>query len=95
MQTLYVYYKVAAAERARCLALVDKLQAGLKAQWPALRIQAMQRPEASPDGMETWMEVYEHPGGVSQEMIASVARHAADTGLPAKRAAELFVPLRR
>jgi hypothetical protein len=94
MQTVFVYYKVPAVEHAQCLSLVARLQSALKGSWPALDIQVMQRPEASADGMETWMEVYEHPGGVTQEMIGSIAQHAAEVGLPAKRATEVFLPLR-
>jgi hypothetical protein len=95
MQTLFVYYKVPVVEHGQCLSLVTRFEAALKAQWPALQIQIMQRPEASGEGIETWMEVYDHPGGVTQEMMTSIARQAADMGLPPKRATELFIPLRR
>lgn len=93
MPTLFVYYKVALAEHAPCSALVTRLQATLQAQWPALKIEILQRPESSPEGLETWMEVYHHPGGVSPEIIAAIAQQAAAIGMPAKRATEIFVPL--
>jgi hypothetical protein len=44
--------------------------------------------------METWMEIYQHPAGVSDAAMASIAQLALDMGLPPKRAAEIFIPLR-
>jgi hypothetical protein len=95
MKILYVYYKVPAAQHARLLPLVDRLRAALQAEWPALQVQVLQRPQPSAEDVETWMEVYTHPDGVGDEIAASIARHAADVGLPAQRATEVFVPLRR
>jgi isopentenyldiphosphate isomerase len=40
------------------------------------------------------MEVYQHPQGVSDDMMAGIDRLAQEMGLPAKRAAEIFTPLR-
>ncbi|MEY3409131.1 MAG: hypothetical protein RIS02_858 [Pseudomonadota bacterium] len=54
----------------------------------------MQRPEATPEGIETWMEIYTHVQGVSQSMMDSIAVTAAAHGLPPKRMAEFFIPLR-
>jgi hypothetical protein len=54
----------------------------------------MQRPEATPDGIETWMEIYSHHQGVTQEMMDSIAAEALVHGLPPKRMSEFFIPLR-
>jgi hypothetical protein len=54
----------------------------------------MQRPDLSAEGFETWMEVYSHPEGVSAPMMAAIAELALELGLPPKRAAEIFIPLR-
>jgi hypothetical protein len=53
----------------------------------------MQRPEVSSDGLETWMEVYRYPGGITSEMIAKIAASAQDSGLPLARKVEIFIPL--
>jgi hypothetical protein len=53
----------------------------------------MQRPEVSSDGLETWMEVYRYPGGITSEMIAKIAMSAQESGLPLARKAEIFNPL--
>lgn len=95
MPTLFVYYKVPVSEHAQCLGMVTGFVSALKSQWPALEIEVLQKPEPSPEGLETWMEVYSHPGGVNPELMAAIARQAADMGLPPQRATELFVPLRR
>ena len=54
----------------------------------------MQRPEATPEGIETWMEIYNHEEGVSQDIMDSIAALANAHGLPPKRMAEFFIPLR-
>lgn len=91
--TLFVYYKLPVTEHAQWLGRVRDFQQAVVQAWPGMTVELMQRPEASPEGLETWMEVYRHPQGVSPEMMASVAASAQAHGLPRKRAAELFVPL--
>lgn len=93
-QSLFVYYKVALAERAARRAQLDWLQQAVAKQWPDVQCEAMQRPDASADGLETWMEVYRHPDGLTQGHLDSIADLAARSGLPAKRAVESFVALR-
>jgi hypothetical protein len=94
MQTLYVYYKIAAAEHAACLLRVRALEQAVRETWPALQMELMQRPQASADGLETWMEVYRHPQGVTTAMTESIAEMAKSAGLPTQRASEFFIPLR-
>jgi hypothetical protein len=40
------------------------------------------------------MEVYHHPQGLSDDMMIGIERLAQEMGLPAKRASEVFTPLR-
>jgi hypothetical protein len=93
MITLFVYYKLPVSEHAQWLARVYDFQQAVMQGWPGMGVELLQRPEPSAEGMETWMEVYRHPLGVSKEMMASIEQLAHDSGLPSKRAAELFVPL--
>ena len=95
MLTLFVYYKVPVDEHAHFLALVDKFEQALQLKWPALEVEIAQRPIPSAEGLETWMEIYKYPGGLTEETIASIAQLAADIGLPPKRASEVFIHLRR
>jgi Domain of unknown function (DUF4936) len=93
-KTLYVYYKVPLAEHAALRPKVEVFQARVREAWPGLSADLLQRPEPSAEGMETWMEIYQHPAGVSDAAMASIAQLALDMGLPPKRAAEIFIPLR-
>jgi hypothetical protein len=95
MLTLFVYYKVPVGEHAHCLALVNKFEQALQLKWPALEMEIAQRPIPSAEGLETWMEIYKHPGGLTEEIMASIAQLATDLGLPSKRASEVFIQLRR
>ena len=93
MAILFVYYKLPVQEHALWLGRVHDFQQAVMQAWPKMTVELMQRPEPSIEGLETWMEVYRHPLGVSDEMMACVAQLAQEQGLPSKRAAELFVPL--
>jgi hypothetical protein len=94
MQTLFVYYKIPLTEHAMWQAKVLEFRERVLRECSGLEVELMQRPDASGEGLETWMEVYRHPQGVSAEISALISRLATEMGLPAKRACEIFVPLR-
>jgi Domain of unknown function (DUF4936) len=94
MKSLFVYYKVPMDQHAALRPVAQAFQQRVQQQWPLLRCELLQRPQATPEGIETWMEVYQHPQGVSDDMMAGIDRLAQEMGLPAKRAAEIFTPLR-
>ncbi len=95
MLSLFVYYKVPLDEHAHCLSLVTQFEQALQLKWPELVMEIAQRPNPSAEGLETWMEIYKHPAGLTEEMMAAIAQLAADMGLPPKRASEVFIPVRR
>lgn len=90
---LYVYYKVDAAHHDALAPRVRQCQAALRAQWPGLQAELLQRPEAS-KGQETWMETYRFDGGVTTAMVAAIEQAASAAGLPLPRHAERFIALR-
>jgi len=94
MTALFVYYKLPLQEHAKWALHVRDFQQTVEQRWPGICVELMQRPEPSPEGLETWMEVYKHPQGVSQEMISGIAQLAKDMGLPLNRASEKFIALR-
>ncbi len=94
MQTLFVYYKLPQHEHDHWRPRVEAFQNELKQKWSGLSSELMQRPEATPEGIETWMEIYRHTGGVTQEIMDSIADMATAHGLPPKRMSEFFIPLR-
>lgn len=93
MKTLFVYYKLSLTEHTTWLPKVQAFQSELRRAWPALQTELMQRPEPNAQGLETWMEVYRQPGGVTEVVTTHIAQLAQQHGLPAPRLSEVFVPL--
>jgi hypothetical protein len=91
---LYVYYKLDAAQHAALAPVVRSFQQRVSQTWPGLSCDLMQRPETSAEGKETWMEIYQHAGGLTDRMIESISRLALETQLPLPRLSEIFIPLR-
>jgi hypothetical protein len=94
MQTLFVYYKLPVSEHDEWRPRVEAFQNELKQKWSGLSTELMQRPEATSEGIETWMEIYRHTEGVTQHMMDSIAASAVAHQLPPKRMSEFFIPLR-
>jgi len=94
MNTLFVYYKLHIDQHDSTLTDVKSMARELMLRMPALQIDLMQRPERSPEGIETWMEVYRHPAGISAEMRKMIDDAALNAGLPQPRRTEVFVELR-
>lgn len=91
-KTLFVYYKIETLQHASWVQRVRDFQLQLQVQHPLLEIELMQRP-ASADGLETWMEIYRHPDGITDLLTQAIQSLALEMGLPSKRASEVFVPL--
>ena len=91
-KTLFVYYKIESGQHSSWVQRVRDFQLQLKLRHPLLEIELMQRP-ASADGLETWMEIYRHPDGISELLTQAIQSLALEMGLPSKRASEVFVPL--
>jgi hypothetical protein len=92
-RALYVYYRVQAGQEAAARAVIDTMQATLKPFQPGLRARLMGRVEAAAES--TWMEVYEHPDGVSpacEAMLDHLASALPD-GLFGPRHVEVFSPV--
>ncbi|MEI7740089.1 MAG: DUF4936 family protein [Betaproteobacteria bacterium] len=93
-QTLFVYYKVPQTQRAQWIPVVELMQQSLLQKTPVgLKCSLLKRPEVSAEGLETWMEVYEHANGVDQTMVELINEEVRLAGLPFKRASEFFIPL--
>lgn len=90
---LFVYYKVDANQHDTLAPKARLCLDALRAQWPGLQAQLLQRPEADP-GQETWMETYRFEGGVTTAMEAAIAQAANAAGLPRPRHVERFIALR-
>ncbi len=92
-RAVFVYYKIDAQNSAQLLPLALHFQQQVKLVWPDLSCELLQRPSASVQGQRTWMEVYRHAEGVSDEMIAAISALAEVLQMPTPRLTEIFVPL--
>ena len=93
-RSLYVYYRVHDGQEAAARAAIETMQATLTPLQPGLCMRLMRKDDAS--GV-TWMEVYEHPAGVSHacEAMLETLASALPDGLFGKRHVEVFYPLAR
>jgi len=83
---LYVYYRVAPphAEAARLEVLA--WQSAALQRWPGLEARLLRRPPAHEQAEQTWMEIYRHPAGLSEAILAQLQQATAQ--LPALRSGE-------
>jgi hypothetical protein len=91
---IYVYYRVAPSGAAAAAGKVRAMQAGLCASHPGLQARLLRRPVTAAE-LQTWMEVYSRPGGVSEELqrqIESVASSLLDA-IQGPRHCEVFEAL--
>ena len=93
VDVLCVYYKIDAMLHATWATRLHQFQATLQATFPGLQCELLQRPEVTA-GVETWMESYRHPDGLSASLIDVIAQSAAAAELPLPRHTERFVNLR-
>ncbi len=93
MRALFIYYRVPAADAPAAEPHIRAAQSRLVAAHPALMAELWRRPEEK-DGLQTWMEVYRHPCGVSEALQAEIERAmgAATRWIVGERHVEVFVP---
>jgi hypothetical protein len=79
---LFVYYRSARQDSAAVVAAAKAMQGAVRARWPLLQTEFLQRLEAPPteDSPPTWMEVYRWP---SRTLASSTE---ADPALPSVQA---------
>ena len=94
MNTLFVYYKLPVSQHGSILTRLQDMSRKLTLGTPGLQIELMQRPEISPEGLETWMEVYRHPSGVGTAMMKMIDEAAIAADMPQPRRTEVFVALK-
>jgi hypothetical protein len=94
--SLYVYYRVPKNQEAAVRAAIEAMQATLRDVQPGLHARLMCRADTAAQADEaTWMEVYEHPDGLSKQCRAQLAMlsQALPEGLTSARHTEIFCPL--
>lgn len=94
--SLYVYYRVPLAQQVAARRAIEAMQMQLMREHPGLRAKLMCRAEETENVVEsTWMEVYEHPSGVSVACEHSLKAlvQALPPALIGARHTEVFCPL--
>lgn len=92
MTHLYIYYQVREEHVSSLCLRVAAMQAAL-ADSQGVKGRLMRRPEA-PDGVQTWMEVYEATGSGFDAALAAAVEQTAVSGLiEGKRHIEVFTEL--
>jgi len=81
--SLFIYFKLTSALAPRARQELGAMQARLRARHPGLTARLLARTDEplSAESELTWMEVYEHPHGLSHAFLADL--HAAVQALPA------------
>lgn len=91
-----MYYRVPSAQVADARQAIKLIQRSLQDEHPGLVTRLMQRADSPDGGKEaTWMEVYEHPDGVSAACEARLHELASSLpdGLIGARHVETFCPM--
>lgn len=96
-RALFIYYSVASTDCAEVLRFVEALQQTLIRELPGLQARLWRRADEVWDTAkdQTWMEIYEHPQGLSASFDQSLAEHLKlmPPGRIGERHVEAFVPL--
>ncbi|MEY4766200.1 MAG: hypothetical protein RI907_2873 [Pseudomonadota bacterium] len=92
---MYVYYRVEPHLAAKAEAGVRELFAALRAAWPGLQTRLLHKVDDAHPGSATWMEIYEHPSGLSSACQAHVKELAQrlPPGLTGVRHVEVFASM--
>lgn len=93
MRELYIYYTVTSANSAGARSAVEAFQNDLRRRHPTLLARLLKRPGTALD-LQTWMETYASPGGVSDDMERDIeeAARALEPFITGSRNVEVFVP---
>ena len=96
LRSLYVYYRVPQGQETAARTAIETMQATLRDVQTGLLTRLMCRADEAGKAQDaTWMEVYEHPDGISQacETQLVALAQALPPGLIGPRHTEIFCPL--
>lgn len=94
--SLFIYFKLASTHATEAQQRLVAMQAGLTASHPGLVARLLARTDERDSAEPTWMEVYEHPHGLSKAFLADLqaAVAALPPGLIGPRHTESFSEFR-
>lgn len=94
--SLFIYFKLASARAPQAQQQIQAMQTRLRACHPGLTARLLARTDGGGGSEATWMEVYEHPQGLSTAFLADLqaALAALPPGLIGPRHTESFSEFR-
>jgi hypothetical protein len=90
---LFIYYKVNTALHEQTAEKLKKMALEFHQTHPEISLEIMQRPEISPENMETWMEIYRGNTVNTESIMNVIATLAQKHDLPTPRRVEKFIPI--
>lgn len=93
--SLFIYFKLSALRAPQALQRLAAMQDELRDRHPGLTARLLARTDGQDVAEPTWMEIYEHPQGLSDAFLADLqaAVLALPAGLIAPRHTETFAEL--
>jgi len=93
--SLFIYFKLSASRAPQALQRLAAMQNGLRSRHPGLIARLLARSDGRDVAEPTWMEIYEHPQGLSEAFLADLeaAVRALPAGLIAPRHTETFAEI--
>lgn len=94
--SLFIYFRLTSSSAPQALQQLGAMQTGLRARHPGLSARLLARTDSQGGPELTWMEIYEHPHGLSEAFLADLqaAVHALPADLIGPRHTESFAELR-
>lgn len=94
--SLFIYFRLDASKASQALHRLAAMQDELRARHPGLQARLLARTDNQDVTEHTWMEIYEHPQGLSSAFLADLqsAVRSLPEGLIAPRHTESFAELR-
>jgi hypothetical protein len=75
MRELYIYYRVSTERATAAWKIAESLQQSLVDRYPGLVARLLRKEGGAPE-MQTWMEIYTAPSGVSRAIQADIDESA-------------------
>ena len=70
--SLFIYFKLSASRAPQALQRLAAMQDGLRSRHPGLTARLLARTDGRDVAEPTWMEIYEHPQGLSESFLADL-----------------------
>ena len=88
---LFVYYKFIPADYPNLHTVINQLQTTVSNQFPGLQYKLLKRPNLDNQGRETWMEQYDFPDEIFDQLMIKINEETAKIEPTPPRMNEVFI----